>query len=123
MAPSARPPKLALIDDDAALRHALAFAFETAGFEVTAFADGESALAAPDASWRCLILDQKLPGMTGLELLVRLKTVGVVAPALLITTHPSRDLCARAREAGVEIIEKPLLDEVLTNKVRELLAS
>lgn len=122
MAPANPPPKLALVDDDAALRHALSFAFETAGFDVAAFADGESALAAPDRSWRCLILDQKLPGMTGLELLAQLKAAGVAVPALLITTHPSRDLCAQAREAGVEIVEKPLLDGLLADKVRHLIA-
>jgi len=113
---------VAVVDDDPAVRHALSFVFETAGIAVVTFADAESALAAPmKQHWRCLILDQKLPRMTGLELLTRLRTAGLTAPSILITTHPSRETRARALAAGVDVIEKPLLDDQLTLKVRELL--
>jgi FixJ family two-component response regulator len=116
------PPVLALVDDDPALRHALSFAFETAGISVAAFADAESALAAADkAAWRCLVLDHKLPAMSGLDLLERLRAAGVRAPSILITTHPSRETRARALAAGVEIVEKPLLDNQLSRKVHDLL--
>lgn len=117
------PPVLALVDDDPAVRHALSFAFETAGISVATFSDGESALAAPDQqAWRCLVLDQRLPGVSGLGLLERLRAAGVSAPCFLITTHPSRDTRSRASLAGVEIIEKPLLDNQLLSKVRIALA-
>lgn len=117
-------PKLALVDDDPAVRHALTFAFETAGFDVAAFSDAESALASPGRlDWCCLVLDQRLPGMSGLDLLTQLKASGVQAPAVLITTHPSRETKARASAAGVEIVEKPLLDDVLAHKVRALTAN
>ncbi len=116
-------PVLALVDDDPAVRHALSFAFETTGISVAAFADAESALAAPDrAAWACLVLDQKLPRMSGLDLLARLRVAGVSVPAILITTNPSREMRARALAAGVEIVEKPLLDNQLSRKVRELMA-
>lgn len=116
--PSPMQPVLALVDDDAALRHALSFAFETRGFPVSAFADAESALeAAHRAVWRCMVVDYKLPGMSGLDLLDRLRAIGVAAPALLVTTQPSRSLRARALSAGVEIVEKPLLDDALIVKV------
>lgn len=115
-------PTLAVVDDDPAVRHALSFAFETAGIAVATFADAESALAAPwQRSWRCLVLDHKLPRMTGMDLLARLRTAGVTAPAILITTHPSRETRTLAIAAGVEIIEKPLLDNQLALKVRELM--
>ena len=118
-----RPADLALVDDDPAVRRALSFAFETAGFSVAAFSDAESVLAAPDrAKWRCLVFDQKLPGMSGLDLLARLRGEGVAAPAIIITTLPSRDSRARAQAAGVEIVEKPLLDNTLSQKVRQLIA-
>lgn len=114
---------LALVDDDPAVRHALSFAFETAGITVATFADAESALAAPDqGAWRCLVLDQKLPRMSGLDLLERLRAAGVIVPSILITTHPSRETRARALAAGVEIVEKPLLDNQLSRMVRELMA-
>ena len=113
---------LAVVDDDPAVRHALSFAFETAGISVATFADAESALAAVrQQNWRCLILDHKLPRMTGLDLLARLRAAGVTAPSILITTHPSRETRARAFAAGVDVIEKPLLDNQLALKVRELM--
>jgi len=117
-----QPPVLAVVDDDPAVRHALSFAFETAGIPVVTFADAEMALASPQQhQWRCLILDQKLPRMSGLDLLARLRAAGVTAPSILITTHPSHITRARASAAGVEIIEKPLLDDKLALKVRELM--
>jgi two-component system, LuxR family, response regulator FixJ len=116
------PPVLAVVDDDPAVRHALSFSFETSGISVATFADAESALAAPWwQDWRCLVLDYKLPRMTGLDLLARLRAAGVTAPAILITTHPSRETRTQAVAAGVEIIEKPLLDNQLALKVRELM--
>lgn len=115
---------LALVDDDPAVRHALSFEFGTAGVCVATFADAESALAAPDQSaWRCLVLDQKLPRMSGLDLLARLRAAGVTAPCILITTHPSREMRARALLAGAEIVEKPLLDDQLSWRVQELMAA
>lgn len=117
-----QPPVLAVVDDDPAVRHALSFAFETAGIPVATFPDAEMALASPQRhQWRCLILDQKLPRMSGLDLLARLRAAGVAAPCILITTHPSYATRARASAAGVEIIEKPLLDDQLALKVRELM--
>jgi two-component system response regulator FixJ len=115
-------PVLALVDDDPAVRHALSFAFETAGMVVEAFASAEAALAAPSrTTWRCLVLDQNLPRLSGLDLLVRLRAAGEIVPSILIITNPSCETRARALAAGVEIVEKPLLDDRLFRKVWELL--
>jgi FixJ family two-component response regulator len=117
-----RPAELALVDDDPAVRHALSFAFETLGVSVAAFGDGESALESPHRlAWRCLVLDQRLPGISGLDVHDRLRAIGARAPSILITTQPSRDVIARALSAGVEIFEKPLLDNRLPARVHELL--
>ncbi len=114
---------LALVDDDAAVRRALSFSLETRGFLVAAFGDGESALAAGNwAAWRCMVLDLKLPGMSGLDLFDRLRHRGVRAPALLITTQPTLATRVRAAAVGVEIVEKPLLDEGLATKIAHLWA-
>ena len=111
-------PVVALVDDDAALRDALRFAFETRGLAVAAFADAETTLAAPNRdAFRALVVDYQLPGLSGLDLVDRLRAVGVRAPAVLITTHPSLSIRARALLAGVEIVEKPLLDDALMTKV------
>lgn len=114
---------LALVDDDPAVRHALTFAFDIAGLRVAAFADAEAALAAPDSGdWHCLIIDQKLPGMSGLDLLGALRTRGFSAPSILITSNPGPELRRRAQAAGVDIVEKPLLDEELSRRVLRLIA-
>ena len=111
-----------LVDDDAALLNALSFAFETEGYEVRSFADAEALLADPaaPAGSVCLILDQRLPGMSGLALLSALRAQNVGAPAILITTHPSAAVRREAAEQGVEIVEKPLLGADLASKVRTL---
>ncbi|MEZ6024046.1 MAG: response regulator [Hyphomonadaceae bacterium] len=109
---------VALVDDDPAVRQALSFALETAGVAVAAFADAESALAAPDRLfWRCVVLDQRLPGMSGVDLLEHLRAAGSSAACVLITTHPSGEVRRRAKAAGAEIMEKPLLDNRLTQSV------
>lgn len=90
---------------------------------MAAFADAESVLAEPRRSdWRCLVLDHKLPRMSGLDLLEHLRAAGVTAPAILITTNPSQETRARAMAARVEIVEKPLLDNQLSRKVRDLMS-
>ncbi|GAM98187.1 response regulator receiver protein [alpha proteobacterium U9-1i] len=86
-----------------------------------AFADAEALLADPQSPHAslCFVLDQKLPGMSGLALLSALRARNVGAPAILITSNPTAILRREACAAGVEIVEKPLLDGVLATKVRE----
>jgi len=120
-APQARPfrPLLVLVEDDRAVLGALTFAFETEGYQVAAFRDPASALAAPETRRAsCLVVDQRLPGMSGLEVVAHLRAEGVAAPALLITTHPTAQLHRAAAAAEIEIVEKPLLGDVLAAKVR-----
>lgn len=112
---------LALVDDDAALLHALTFAFETRGYRVLAYATAEDALAGRcQCDWRCLVLDHRLPGMSGLDLLEQLRCRQLTTPAVLITSNPSTATRTRAANVGVEIIEKPILDDVLLERVRTL---
>ncbi len=111
-----------LIDGDPAVRSALKFSLELDGFAVDAHADAE-ALAAREQlpAEGCLVLDQHLPGMTGLDLLALLRARQVDLPAILITTHPSAAVRKRAAEGGVEIIEKPLLGDGLAQAVQAAL--
>lgn len=124
MKPPTSHPVLAIVDDDPAVRHALSFAFDTAGVSVASFSTAEAALRATGAEfWRCLVLDQNLPGASGLELLDRLRARGIAARAILITTNPSRDTREKAHAAGVEIVEKPLLGDRLVERVNALIAA
>lgn len=114
--------QVVFVDDDLAVLNALSFAFETEGYAVRACRDGAALLADPPLEPdTCLVLDERLAGRSGLDLLVRLRARGVEAPAILITTRPSPQTIARAGAEGVTIVEKPLLGDVLARKVREML--
>jgi FixJ family two-component response regulator len=115
------PGILIVVDDDAAVLSALKFAFEVEGFDVRAYADGESLLSeAHIPELGCLVLDYKLPGLNGLQLLTRLRNRKVTLPAVLITT-PEPTVVKKAAAAGVPIVEKPLLTSALLDTVRRLL--
>jgi FixJ family two-component response regulator len=71
----------------------------------------------------CMVIDMKLPGISGLELLHRLRARKVTLPAVLITTHPPSSLRIHAAAADVPIVEKPLLRDELIDTVRNLVAA
>lgn len=117
-------PSILLVEDDPAVVNALKFSLELEGFDVSAYADGETLLASRPLPERgCLVLDYNLPGMDGLKLLERLRAANVTLPAILVTTNPRNALRARAALAGVQIIEKPLLTDALRDSVRGALAA
>ena len=118
----APPPTLVLVDDDVALRSALKFALELDGYRVQAYASGEDLLAADLPSRNvCLVLDENLPGMGGLDSLEALRDRQVGLPALLITSHPGPGLRRRAGSLRVPIVEKPLMDDLLVRNIRSAL--
>jgi len=120
--PSARSI-IAIVDDDPAVLGALTFSLQVEGFTVRAYASGaELLIDLPCGSPGCLVIDYKLPGMNGLELLVELRHRHVASPAILITTNPSLDLRDRAAAIGAALIEKPLLGEALFREIRSVLA-
>lgn len=112
-------PVVVVVDDDLALRSSLKFALELEGFSVRTYADASALLDDGLPAAGCLVIDQKLPGMSGLELLHHLRLRHVLLPVILITTHPTRALLAQAAMAGVRVIEKPLLTNALTDGIRE----
>ena len=115
---------IVLVDDDPHLLSALRFSFEAEGYDVRTFGSGEELLASPALSAHaCIIIDERLPGMSGLETVAQLRIAGVDAPAILVTTHPSAHVTKAAVAANVEIVEKPLLDGALGRRVRAVLAA
>ena len=117
-------PRVVIVDDDAAVRAALAFALELEGFSVECFGSGEALLQhALPATGACLLIDERLPGMSGLDALLRLRERQVMLPAILMTSHPDRVLRSAARDAGVPILEKPLFGDVLTLAIRAALSA
>lgn len=113
---------LAVVDDDPAVRASLQFALELEGYQVRVFADAAELLNDPEATvFDCIIIDQNLPSLDGLELVMRLRERSVIVPVILTTSQPSEFLAGRARSAGIPIVEKPLLDNALTERIQSLL--
>lgn len=108
-----------IVDDDAALLAALKFSFEAEGMIVATYPSGEAMLAQGGGPAACYVLDLRLPGMSGLDLLDRLRVRGHLAPAVLITSNPAKATRLRAEEAGVTIVEKPLLGDMLRRLVAQ----
>ena len=115
---SPAPTRILIVDDDPAVRAALAFSMEVEGFAVDTYESG-AALASRERfpARACLVIDHRLPGLDGLDVLASLRSRGVDLPAVLITTNPKPDLRSRALAAGVAIVEKPLLSDALVDAV------
>jgi FixJ family two-component response regulator len=113
-----------VIDDDSGVRNSLKFSLEVEGFAVRTYANGTELLNADDLMHcSCFVVDQNMPGINGLELVTLLRARHLSTPAILITSHPGPSLRARASEIGVPIVEKPLLNNVLLDKIRDLIGA
>lgn len=112
-----------VVDDDEAIRESLKFSFAVEGLVVLTFSSGLQLLADPSPPCAdCYVVDQNMPEMNGLDLISTLRARNLMAPAILITTHPNTAVRERAAAAGVSIVEKPFLDFTLLNSVRRLLS-
>jgi two-component system, LuxR family, response regulator FixJ len=114
---------VAVIDDDASVRGALLRLLRIAGFDVPLFATAEEYLAFPDQEdVDCLLIDVRLPGMGGLELLEQLRGENS-KPALMITAHEDQHARKRALAAGaVDFFRKPCDNRQLLAAVYQALS-
>jgi two-component system response regulator FixJ len=118
--PSLARSVVIIVEDDPAVRNSLKFSLEIEGFQVRAYASGSDLLDSNDGYGDCcLVIDQRLPGPPGLDLIATLRDRHVSAPAILITSHPNALVRKRAADADVPIIEKPLLGNALVDRIRE----
>jgi FixJ family two-component response regulator len=107
---------VAVVDDNVAVLDSFRFLLELAGFPVATYASAAAFLRRGPIWPRCLIVDQHMPDMTGLELAAWLHSIGVRLPVLLITAAASPAVIARAGEIGVHgVLEKPPWeDDIIT---------
>jgi two-component system response regulator FixJ len=98
---------VALVDDDLAVRESLQFLLQCAGYTVAAYASPAEFLADRETSPACLLVDQQMPAMSGLELVAHLRQQATDLPVLMITGSPSPAIVARAAQLGVAVLEKP----------------
>jgi two-component system, LuxR family, response regulator FixJ len=112
-----------IIDDDDALRQSLTFLLRSADLEVKDYASASVFLdALPSADLGCVITDVRMPGMSGIDLLRRLKELGVSVPVIVVTGHGDVPLAVEAMKSGaVDFLEKPFDDELLLASVRSAL--
>ncbi|MCD6707252.1 MAG: response regulator [Thiobacillus sp.] len=113
-----------IVDDDAAMRDALAQLLETAGLQAETHADGPAFLAACEADRPgCLLLDVAMPGMTGFEVQAALNARGLTIPTIFLTGHGDIPMAVRAVQAGaVDFLEKPIQGAALLERVQRALA-
>jgi two-component system response regulator DctR len=108
-----------VVDDDDAVRNAVRLLFRTADLEVETFPSAAAFLAQADLERRCcLLLDIRMPGMTGSDLHDELRGRGVRAPVIFITGHGDIPMAVEAmRKGAYDFIEKPFDDEQLLGQV------
>jgi FixJ family two-component response regulator len=118
-------PLIMVIDDDAAIREAVQSLIRSVGLRAEGFASAPDCLPSgqlPDTA--CLIVDVRMPGMSGLELQQQLTTAQCPLPILFITAHGDAATRARALSAGaVGVLDKPFSDEGLLRAVQAALPS
>jgi FixJ family two-component response regulator len=118
-APEARDRLIYVVEDDDALRDSLCWLIESAGYRVSAYGNAESFLAYLEPEARgCVVLDVRMPGMSGLELQERLIRRGQHVPIIFITGHGDVPMAVSAIQRGaVDFIEKPFQDQELLKRI------
>ena len=117
------PPVVGVIDPDPVARNGLRALLHRLGVDVTTFDSAESyLLAANGRHLACLIVDLLLPGMSGLELLRRLRSAGNDVPVVLLADESDVPTAVAAmREGATDFIEKPYVDVAVLKQVQKLL--
>lgn len=120
----ASDPMIAVVDDDGAVRDSLRLLLLTSGYQVAAFSSPLDFLTseAPERC-ACLVVDVRMPEMTGLEVQERLVAAGRGIPVIVMTGHGDVPLAVSAMKAGaVDFIEKPFEEEVLLTALHTALS-
>jgi FixJ family two-component response regulator len=116
---SVREPIVFIIDDDLSMRRALTNLFQSVGLEVAAFGSAPELLQnkLPDVA-SCLVLDIRLPGLSGLDLQAELARVNIHIPIVFITGHGDIPMTVRAMKGGaVDFLTKPFRDQDMLDAV------
>lgn len=117
-------PLIAIVDDDASIRKALCRMLGAAGYVVETFAGAAEYVARrQERRVDCLVLDVRMPGVTGLDLQRHLSDTTAEVPIVMITGHGTADVRQRAFAYGaVDVLDKPFTDEALLDAIGRALA-
>lgn len=114
-----------VVDDDEAMRDSMAVLLRAANFQVQTYADATDFLnALPQIKAGCVVTDVRMPGMSGIELLQRLRELKVSLPVIVVSGHGDVPLAVEAMKTGaLDFIEKPFDDDVFLRAVRTALGA
>jgi FixJ family two-component response regulator len=114
-----RQPTIFVVDDDEAMRDSIHWLLETVNLETRMFACASDFVASCDPDEHgCLLLDVRMPGMSGMELLEALKYSGISLPVIMITGHGDVPMAVRALKHGAfDFIQKPFNAQELLNRI------
>ncbi len=114
-------PAVFVVDDDRAVRESLRWLLESVGLHAETFAGADEFLDRYEPHMPgCLIVDVRLPGMSGLDLQQALTDHGIHLPVIVITGHGDVPVAVRAMKAGaIDFIEKPFNDQTLLDRVHD----
>ena len=112
-------PLISIVDDDDSLRDSLANLIRSFGFRVQGFASADAFLRSGEGrDTTCLILDVRMPGMSGLDLQRHIAAENWRVPIIFVTSHTDDDVRERALAAGaVDFLYKPFHEEELVNAI------
>ena len=115
---------VSVVDDDESLRRSVKNLLTSVGFRVETFASAEAFLqSAHRADTRCVVLDLRMPGMSGVDLLMHLAAAGSPIPVVILTAHSDDEARRRTLQAGaVAFLGKPFHGEALLGAIRRALA-
>lgn len=112
--------RILIIDDEENIRQMTRLTLEAAGYEVGEAGTGMEAFAilGSDALWDVILLDQKMPGMVGTEVLKRIKVLAPTARVIMVTAFASVELAVEAMQLGAsDFVRKPTTPEIVRNAV------
>ena len=114
---------ISIVDDDESIREAIQSLLGSVGFKAKTFASAEQFLQSDQIeNTACLILDVRMPGMSGLELQRRLMATQCRIPIVFVTAHGDEEARSRAlQEGAVEFLLKPFSEEALLNAIQAAL--
>jgi len=117
-------PLISIVDDDEAVRTAMAALVRALGYEARAYASAEAFLKSPSAAGSaCLIVDVQMPGMSGPELQKRLLLATQAPPMIFITAFPDAEVRQQVLAAGaVDVLGKPCEGKALVDTIEAALA-
>jgi two-component system response regulator FixJ len=125
MTPGSAAPAVYVVDDDEAVRDSTRMVLQSYGMNVRTFSSGTAFLSeVADIPFGCVLLDQHMPEMNGIELLETMRARGMTMPVIMITAKSGGSLKERALRAGASaLLDKPVADDDLVRAIGAALPS